>query len=136
MRSLLFIVLLFGLVLRSGRSELSQLPQRQLKLDCPIDEYNDIGDTSGESYEGRFDSYSKGALGRSWVENIRKKPEAYYQGIVDTVVMLLCDVETASERCVDESLAAKDWSGSCIKAADYEVSRVNRFATILVNCQI
>ena len=137
MRSLLFIVLLLGFV-ESGRSrqEFSQLSQRQLKLNCPIDEYNDIGDTSSESYEGRFDSYSKGALGRSLVEKLRTKPDSYYQGIVDTVVMLLCDVETASERCVDESLAAKDWSGNCIKAADYEVSKMNPSAVFLVNCQI
>ena len=103
MRSLLFIVLLLGFVERGRPHELSQKPQRQLKLDCPIDEYNDIGDTSSESYEGRFDSYSKGALGRSLVEKLRTKPDSYYQGIVDTVVMLLCDVETASERCVDKS---------------------------------
>ena len=70
------------------------------------------------------------------MEKLRTKPDSYYQGIVDTVVMLLCDVETASERCVDESLAAKDWSGSCIKAADYEVSRATPFRYYSCECQI
>ena len=121
-RSLLFIVPL--LCLESGRAQ-HELPRsRELMLECPIDEFNDIGN-SDESYEGRYDGYSKGAFGRSLVERIRTKPESYYQNIVDNVIMLVCDVETASERCVekDSPFAAKDWSGeNCIKAADYECS--------------
>lgn len=93
---------------------------RELKLECPADGFNDV---SNENYEGRYDRYSKGDLGRHLVERLRKKPESYYQNIVDNAIMLLCDVETASIRCVDEDspYAAKDWSGEhCIKALDHE----------------
>lgn len=95
--------------------------ERDLTLECPVDDFNDPG--NDESHEGYFDVYSQGANGRSLVERMRSKPESYYQNLLDNVIMFLCDVDIASERCVEEDspYAAKDWSGSaCIKAADYE----------------
>ena len=103
----------------SGRE---QFRSRELKLECPFDEFNDIWNKE-ERVEGRFDAYSKGGTGRNLVEKMRKKPESYYQDVVDNVIMMLCDVEIAGERCVDvdSPFAAKDWTGAnCIRAADYE----------------
>eukprot|EP00970_Alexandrium_tamarense_P005114 scaffold825_cov196-Alexandrium_tamarense.AAC.59 len=96
----------------------AQSHARRLELDCPVDESAD--ENNDQSYQGRFQSYSRGSLGRKLVESIRKKPESYYQDIVDNVVMLLCDVDNAGERCVDEgsSLAAKDAEQNCIIASD------------------
>lgn len=103
-------------------SQQDYLHHRELSLECPVSDQNDVGG-SNENYEGRFDKYSKGDHGRSFIEKLRTKPESYYQDIVNNVIMYLCDVEEASERCVEESssFAAKDWTGeNCIKAADFE----------------
>lgn len=117
-RSLLLIVPLLCLQNSSAQHELSRPQARELALECPADEFNDNGD-SDESYEGRFEKYSKGSFGNSLVAKMRSKPESYYQKLVDNVVMVVCDIKTASERCVEKESAAKDWSGNCIKAADF-----------------
>ena len=120
-RSLLMIVPLLCLETCSAQHALSRPQARELTLDCPVDEYND--EVVKEIYEGRFNAYSKGEFGRSLLERMRSKPESYYQNIVNNIIMMVCDVKTSSERCVekDSPFAAKDWSGeNCIKAADYE----------------
>ncbi|KAK1736622.1 hypothetical protein QTG54_012644 [Skeletonema marinoi] len=89
-------------------------------LDCPVSV--EFSSTINSTYntEGRYDEYLN-AFNDSLIERIRsKKTEAFYQNIVNNVVMFLCDVETASERCVpsDSPLAAKNDMGDCIVAAD------------------
>eukprot|EP00985_Skeletonema_marinoi_P026544 scaffold20679_cov93-Skeletonema_marinoi.AAC.1 len=89
-------------------------------LDCPVSV--EFSSTINSTYntEGRYDEYLN-AFNDSLIERIRsKKTEAFYQNIVNNVVMFLCDVETASERCVpsDSMLAAKNDMGDCIVAAD------------------
>ncbi|KAL9183550.1 hypothetical protein ACHAXT_004406 [Thalassiosira profunda] len=116
-RSLIFVSLLcFG----SGQAQQAGFSgQRELTLECPADDFNE--ETEIERYEGRYDRYSKGDFVSGLVRKMRTKPEAYYQDIVDSVIMLLCDVDVASERCVekDSPLAAKDWTGeNCITATD------------------
>jgi hypothetical protein len=93
---------------------------RELELFCPTDEFNDAV-TIQEKYDGRFDAFSTGSTWRELVRTLRPKPEAYYQNIINQVIMLVCDVESASERCVEAEspFAAKDWAGNCIKATDY-----------------
>lgn len=96
--------------------------QRGLKLECPVDEFNQA-EGSSEKVEGRFDAYSKGDNGRRMVDMMRKRSETFYQNVVNNVIMLLCNVEEASQRCVekDSLYAAKDWTGeNCIKASDFE----------------
>lgn len=84
-----------------------------------VEEDKDLVFTNnGENYD--TSKYSKGELSRGLVESIRNKPESYYQDIVDNVIKLICDTDVASERCVDDSIAAKDWEGNCIVAADYQ----------------
>ncbi len=95
---------------------------RGLKLECPVDEFNQAEKTN-EKVDGRFDAYSKGENGRQMVEMMRKRSESFYQNVVDNVIMFMCNVEEASERCVekDSLYAAKDWTGeNCIKASGFE----------------
>ena len=120
MRSLSIVLFL---CFNSSRADhgLHRQHKRALISECPVDDFNDP--VNDENQEGFFEIYSQGANGRSVVERMRAKPESYYQHLLDNVVMFLCDVETAIERCVEEEspYAAKDWSGkTCIKAADYE----------------
>jgi hypothetical protein len=92
--------------------DLNRQQERGLELtECPVDDFN--YPRNEESHEGFFDSYSQGASGRRIVERLRTKPESYYRTLLDNVIMFLCDVETASERCIEEDspYAAKDWSG-------------------------
>lgn len=120
-RSLLIVPFL---CFESSRADhdLNRPQKRGLALtECPVDDFN--YPRYDESHEGFFDNYSQGVIGRSFVERLRTKPELYYQTLLDNVIMFLCDVETASERCIEEDspYAAKDWSGeTCIKAADYK----------------
>lgn len=90
-------------------------------LDCPIPvEFHNVANNSSYNIVGRYDGYSDTFNG-SLIERIRStKKRRFYQKIVNNVVMFLCDVESASERCVenDSPLAAKDWKGDCIVAAD------------------
>ena len=83
-------------------------------LDCPVD-------FNKPNHEDQYDTsrYSKGEFTRNIVRSSRKKPESYYQNIVDNVIMLICDVTIAKERCVEESslFAAKE-EGNCITAVD------------------
>ena len=91
------------------------------KLDCPAPV--ELGNTANESSydtEGPYDKYLN-AFNDSLIERIRsKKTESFYKNVVDNVVMFLCDVEIASERCVpsDSPLAAKNSEGDCVVAAD------------------
>eukprot|EP00986_Skeletonema_menzelii_P003373 scaffold1028_cov157-Skeletonema_menzelii.AAC.16 len=91
------------------------------KLDCPAPV--ELGNTANESSydtEGPYDKYLN-AFNGSLIERIRsKKTESFYKNVVDNVVMFLCDVEIASERCVpsDSPLAAKNSEGDCVVAAD------------------
>lgn len=91
----------------------------ELNVSCPADDLNDA--VADNSYAGLLDNYV--SIGTNLVEKVRTKPESYYENLVEKYIILFCDVETASERCVDENsaFAAKDWSGeSCIKAADHD----------------
>ncbi|KAL3781578.1 hypothetical protein HJC23_007098 [Cyclotella cryptica] len=94
---------------------------RELQLNCPKDEFND-GGTVQEKFEGRFDAYSIGSTWREVVRKLRPNPESYYHNVINQVIMFVCDVESASERCVeaDSPFAAKDWAGYCINATDYK----------------
>lgn len=94
---------------------------RELRLDCPVDDFDDSGQIDG-SFEGRFDQYSRGDQSRNLIERLRSPDDSFYQDIVDSVIQTACDMETASERCVEEAspFAAKNWAGECIKAADHE----------------
>ena len=85
-------------------------------LDCPVD----FNKPNNEDQQYDTSRYSKGEFTRNIVQSSRKKPESYYQNIVDNVLMLICDVTIAKERCVDESslFAAKGWEGNCITAVD------------------
>lgn len=89
-------------------------------LDCPAPvEFSNIANNSSSyNIEG---SYYSAALSGSLVERIRSsKTELFYENLLNDVVMFLCDVESASERCVDldSPHAAKDYKGDCIVAAD------------------
>ena len=111
------LCLKYGLLCLEAKAT-AQSHARRLELDCPVDESAD--ENNDQSYQGRFQSYSRGSLGRKLVESIRKKPESYYQDIVDNVVMLLCDVVNAGEHCSEEgsSLEAKDAEQNCNIASD------------------
>ncbi len=92
------------------------------KLDCSVPiEFSTANNSSYDTdTEGRYDEYLN-ALNGSLIERIRsKKPDAFYQNVVNNFIMVLCDVEIESERCVpsDSPLAAKNSEGDCITAAD------------------
>ena len=90
----------------------------ELNISCPVDELNSVG--HDESYAGLLDSYV--TVGATFVERTRKKPDSYYEDLVNKFLMILCD-EADKERCVEANslYAAKDWSGeNCIRAADFE----------------
>ena len=110
----LFLVLLISFQGAYGQSQ-----SRELKLDCPVDEFNT--DKEQELIEGRFDGFSRGATGVELIKRLRPNPKSFYQNIVNQVIMYACDVEVASERCVEEDspFVAKDWAGNCIVASDY-----------------
>ncbi|KAL7444436.1 hypothetical protein ACHAXM_012038 [Skeletonema potamos] len=109
-RSILCLVLL--LFVQSGNGT----------LDCPVPiDVSNVANNSSYNIVGRYDEYSDTLTFGSLIERIRStKSDAFYRDIVNNVIMFLCDVESASKRCVDkESLfAAKDWKGDCIVAAD------------------
>ena len=96
-----------------------QSHSRELKLNCPVDEFNEKDEEKLTG--GQFDAYSRGAVGRDIVAKLRPKTEEFYQSVLNNALMYVCDVKTARIRCVDKSspFAAKDWSGKCINAADY-----------------
>lgn len=90
------------------------------ELDCPELAPN-FSNNSRNFVEGRYEGYSD-VLNGSLVEKLRStKTELFYQNIVNNVVMFLCDVKSASERCVDKDslLATKNWKGDCVEAADF-----------------
>lgn len=110
-----------GLLVRSFKDSHGQShPSRELISNCPINEFQ-FADTKEERVEGRFDAYSRGAAGVELVGQLRPKPQSFYQNVVDQLIMFACDVDVASERCVQEDsiYAAKDWEGNCINAADH-----------------
>jgi len=115
MRKLFVIFLLISLSHTHGH-----VNSRGLELNCPVDEFN--SDTKErEHVEGRFDAYSRGTFGVELVAKLRSRPRSFYQNIVNQLLMYACNVEIASERCVEEdsSFAAKDGAGNCIQATDY-----------------
>lgn len=92
------------------------------KLDCSVPiEFSTANNSSYDTdSEGRYDKYLN-AVNGSLIERIRsKKTDAFYQNVVNNVVMILCDLDIESERCVpsDSPLAAKNSEGDCITAAD------------------
>jgi len=94
---------------------------RKLALKCPLVE-NPYGNNEDYVSAGHsLDTYSKGNVGRGLIKKMRgKKLQSYYQDIVESIVMSLCDVENEKERCVSKnsSLAAKDWNSTCLVASD------------------
>ena len=118
-RSLLLLIPFLFLQRTSAQHEFSH--SRELALKCPVGEgVDETGNPVSETYEGL--PYSKGAYGRGLIEKMRTKPKSYYQNLVNNTIMLMCDVDIASERCVVETSAnaAKDWQGKCIQAADFQ----------------
>lgn len=92
------------------------------KLDCSVPvEFSTANNSSYDAdTEGRYDKYLN-AVNGSLIERIRsKKTNAFYQDVVNNLVMILCDVAIESERCVpsDSPLAARNGEGDCITAAD------------------
>jgi hypothetical protein len=119
-RRLLIVLILVTLFYDACGQSPVHSSRRELKLDCPADEFN-TDSNEQERIEGRFDAYSRGSTGVELVGKLRPKPQSFYQNIVNQVIMFVCDVELAGERCVEEDsvFAAKDWAGQCIKAADH-----------------
>ncbi len=115
-RALLSLVVLL-LSFRSGNG----------KLDCPVQLNAANTSNYDEAPLGKSNSPSSTtyfqvqAFNDSLIERIRsKKTDDFYKNVVDNVVMYLCDVDVAKERCVpaDSPLAAKNSEGDCIIASD------------------
>lgn len=106
---LLLILVTFLTVRCSAANNDTDTTNASSSLDCPVD-------FNKPNNEDQYDTsrYSKGEFTRNIVQSSRKKPESYYQNIVDNVIMLICDVNIAKERCVEENslFAAKDWEGN------------------------
>ena len=105
---LLLLVLGFPVVLCQGGQVIEGCPVSPLSND----------DSNELSLEYHTSRYSNG-VGIKLVQKLRTKSEDYYQNVVNNAIMFSCDVESASERCVDQNLAAKSWSGQCIESADH-----------------
>ncbi len=97
-------------------------PNRNLELKCIPDEEDVLLKENDqiEKFGHKFDSYSQGDISIHLIQGLRRKSKTYYEGVVNNIIMALCDVEVEKERCVlsNSSMAAKDWNGDCIEAAD------------------
>ena len=90
------------------------------KLDCPVSDEPNNRNNNTYDVEGRYDKYLT-AFDGSLIERMRSsKTETFYNNVLNNLNMYFCDVDTQSERCVDENsnLASKDSNGNCIVAAD------------------
>jgi hypothetical protein len=106
------------------KSELSSFSsERKLTFQCTeqIQLSQATSPQTPENLNHQFEDYSGGELGVGFVERIRSKSKEFYEEVVNNIIMYTCSVEQNEIRCVDfdSPLAAKDWEGNCIKAADH-----------------